>query len=75
MKNDGRLPWWDIAFEAEATPANLMICHRTDRRTLSGSAFRTPPYAFCAGSSATGLDETTGADDADKYRKCAARPV
>jgi hypothetical protein len=39
MKNDGGLPWWDIAFEAEATPANLMICHRADRRTLSGSAF------------------------------------
>ena len=57
MKNDGRLPWWDIAFEAEANPANLMICHRTDRRTLSGSAFRTPPCGFCAGSSATGLDD------------------
>ena len=49
MKNDGGLPWWDIAFEAEATPANLMICHRTDRRTLSGSAFRTLPCGLCAG--------------------------
>jgi hypothetical protein len=29
MKIDGGPPWWDIAFEAEADPANVMICHRT----------------------------------------------
>jgi hypothetical protein len=30
-----------ITYEAEADPANAMICHCTDCQTLSGSAFRT----------------------------------
>ena len=40
MKIDGGPPWWDIAFEAEADPANVMISTALTM-DLSGSAF--PP--------------------------------
>jgi hypothetical protein len=40
MKIDGRCHCGRIAFEAEADPAALRICHCTDCQTLSGSAFR-----------------------------------
>jgi hypothetical protein len=41
MKIDGGCHCGYIAYEAEADPANAMICHCTDCQTLSGSAFRT----------------------------------
>jgi hypothetical protein len=41
MKIDGRCHCGNIAFEAEADPATVVICHCTDCQTLSGSAFRT----------------------------------
>jgi hypothetical protein len=41
MKIDGRCHCGYIAYEAEADPGNVMICHCTDCQALSGSAFRT----------------------------------
>ena len=41
MKIDGGCHCGYITYEAEADPANAMICHCTDCQTLSGSAFRT----------------------------------
>jgi hypothetical protein len=41
MKIDGGCHCGYITNEAEADPANAMICHCTDCQTLSGSAFRT----------------------------------
>jgi hypothetical protein len=38
---DGRCHCGNIRFEAEADPAQVVICHCTDCQTLSGSAFRT----------------------------------
>jgi len=40
MKIDGGCHCGYITYEAEADPANAMICHCTDCQTLSGSAFR-----------------------------------
>jgi hypothetical protein len=41
MKIDGGGHCGYITYEAEADPANVMICHCTDCQTLSGSAFST----------------------------------
>jgi hypothetical protein len=41
MKIDGGCHCGYITYEAEADPADVMICHCTDCQTLSGSAFRT----------------------------------
>jgi hypothetical protein len=41
MKIDGSCHCGRIRFEAEVDPATVVICHCTDCRTLSGSAFRT----------------------------------
>jgi hypothetical protein len=40
MKIDGRCHCGEIAYEAEADPGALRLCHCTDCQTLSGSAFR-----------------------------------
>ncbi len=41
MKIDGGCHCGYIAYEAEADPDRVEICHCTDCQTLSGSAFRT----------------------------------
>lgn len=41
MKITGGCHCGNIKYEAEAEPANAMICHCTDCQLLSGSAFRT----------------------------------
>jgi hypothetical protein len=41
MKIDGGCHCGYVIYEAEADPANTVICHCTDCQTLSGSAFRT----------------------------------
>jgi hypothetical protein len=41
MKIDGRCHCGAIAYEAEADPDKVAICHCTDCQTLSGAAFRT----------------------------------
>jgi hypothetical protein len=40
MKINGHCHCGEITFEAEVDPDTLNICHYTDRRTLSGAAFR-----------------------------------
>jgi hypothetical protein len=41
MKVEGRCHCGRIAYAAEIDPAGILICHCTDCRALSGSAFRT----------------------------------
>jgi hypothetical protein len=40
MRIDGRCHCGQIAFEAEANPESVTICHCTDCQRLTGSAFR-----------------------------------
>jgi hypothetical protein len=40
MKIDGRCHCGQIAFEADADPKSVTICHCTDCQRLTGSAFR-----------------------------------
>ena len=40
MKIDGRCHCGGISFEAEADPGAVTVCHCTDCRRLTGSAFR-----------------------------------
>lgn len=44
MKIDGGCHCGSVTYEAEADPANVVICHCTDCQTLSGSAFRTAVF-------------------------------
>ena len=41
MRVDGECHCGLVRYEAEVDPAKVIICHRTDCQTLSGSAFRT----------------------------------
>lgn len=41
MKIDGGCHCGAVAFEAEADPEKVVVCHCSDCQTMSGSAFRT----------------------------------
>jgi hypothetical protein len=45
MKIDGACHCGHITYEAEIDPEKIVICHCTDCRTLSGTAFRTVAHS------------------------------
>lgn len=64
MKVDGACHCGNIRYEAEVDPAKVIICHRTDCQSLSGTAFRTvaqtEPGTFRLLSGAPKVDVKTG---------------
>ena len=74
---------WDIAYEAEADPAKVMIYHRTDCQNSIGFGISHPAlrplrmdFSNWTGRSGVIYGSTDdGRGDADKYRKYAVRPA